>query len=75
MIEAFLCRLLLLKGLSIRLIGKEMIEQKLQYIHLNPLHEKWNLVQEPEDYNYLSAQFYATGDDALALLTDYQEVC
>jgi REP element-mobilizing transposase RayT len=61
--------------LSVDLFGKEMIEQKLQYIHLNPLQDKWKLVQEPEEYVYSSAQFYATGDDALGLLTDYQEVC
>jgi putative transposase len=60
--------------LSVDLIGKEMVKQKLQYIHLNPLQEKWNLVQEPEEYVYSSAQFYLTGEDAFGLFTDYREV-
>jgi hypothetical protein len=41
---------------------------------LNPLQEKWNLVQEPEEYVYSSAQFYLTGEDAFGLFTDYREV-
>ncbi|MGV3586193.1 MAG: transposase [Adhaeribacter sp.] len=61
--------------LSVDLLGKEMVEQKLQYIHLNPLQEKWNLVQKPEAYTYSSAMFYLTGEDAFGFLTDYRETC
>jgi len=61
--------------LSVDLFGKEMVEQKLQYIHLNPLQAKWNLVEKPEAYVYSSAQFYLTGEDRFNLLIDYREVC
>ncbi len=31
---------------------------KLDYIHANPLREKWRLCENPEDYIYSSAAFY-----------------
>ncbi|MFZ2906836.1 MAG: transposase [Cyclobacteriaceae bacterium] len=60
-------------ALAILLDSKEKLEQKLDYIHLNPLQEKWSLVSKPEDYKWSSALFYETGIDEFGVLTDYRE--
>ena len=39
----------------------KLLETKLEYIHLNPLQEQWDLVKQPEDYPYSSALFYEKG--------------
>ncbi len=44
--------------LSIELISIPVIEQKINYIHCNPIREKWNLAKEVTDYKYSSARFY-----------------
>jgi putative transposase len=40
--------------LSVDLFTRKVIEQKLNNIHSNPLHEKWRLAQTPEDYAFSS---------------------
>ena len=60
-------------SLSIDLWTPKVFEQKLDYIHNNPLHEKWQLVKYPEDYKYSSARFYETGIDEFGLLTHYRD--
>ncbi len=60
-------------ALAVRMDSKEKAEQKLDYIHLNPLQEKWNLVNKPEDYKWSSARFYETGIDEFGIITDYGE--
>ncbi len=57
--------------LAILMDSKDKIEQKLEYIHLNPLHEKWNLANRPEDYYWSSAKFYESGQDDFGFLTHY----
>jgi len=37
---------------------------KLNYIHNNPLQERWGLCEKIEDYRYSSARCYITGEDA-----------
>ena len=59
--------------LAIRMDSKEKLEQKLDYTHLNPLQEKWNLVTKPEDYFWSSAKFYEKGVDEFGILTDYRD--
>ena len=44
-------------ALAIELDSREKVEQKIDYIHLNPLQEHWNLVKYPEEYNWSSAKF------------------
>ena len=44
-----------------RLYKQETIEQKLDYIHFNPMRGKWSLVTDPVDYCYSSARFYEKG--------------
>jgi putative transposase len=59
--------------LAIVMDSKDKVEQKIRYIHLNPLQEQWNLVNRPEDYKWSSARFYETGIDEFNILTDYRE--
>lgn len=58
-------------SLSIDLWTHVVFIQKLNYIHNNPIQEKWKLAEYPEDYKYSSAKFYETGDDEFGLLTHY----
>lgn len=48
-------------SLAIELFTEKVFLQELNYIHDNPLQEKWKLVSVPEDYFYSSAKFYFTG--------------
>lgn len=50
-----------------------MTEQKLQYIHLNPVQEKWRLAETPEVYYYSSSRFYLENKDDFGFLTHYLE--
>jgi hypothetical protein len=45
--------------------------QKLNYIHNNPLQDKWKLAEAPEKYVYSSALFYATGRDSFGVMESY----
>ncbi len=47
--------------------------QKLNYIHQNPLQEKWKLADEPARYRYSSALFYETGSSEFDFLYDYRD--
>ncbi|MGZ3757762.1 MAG: transposase [Mucilaginibacter sp.] len=58
---------------SVDLWSLPVITQKINYIHHNPLQDKWQLVQYPEDYKYSSARFYETGVDEFGLLTHYAD--
>jgi hypothetical protein len=58
-------------ALSIDLWRPEVFMQKLDYIHNNPIQEKWRLSLYPEDYRYSSAKFYETGEDEFGLLSHY----
>ena len=55
-------------SLSIDLYTPSVFEQKIEYIHNNPLQEKWNLANEPQDYKYSSATFYQSGIDEFGFL-------
>jgi putative transposase len=61
------------RPLPIEILSIEMLEQKLDYIHENPLQIHWNLVSEPAEYLYSSASFYELGDPRYPWLTDYRE--
>ena len=58
-------------ALSIDLWSESVFMKKLEYIHNNPLQEKWQLAEFPEDYRYSSAKFYETGYDEFGILTSY----
>lgn len=58
-------------SLSIDLWSPTVFMQKLDYIHQNPLQQKWQLSEFPEDYKYSSARFYLTGEDEFGFLRHY----
>ncbi|MCW3073923.1 MAG: transposase [Flaviaesturariibacter sp.] len=57
--------------LSIECRRLPVLEQKLHYIHHNPLGERWRLARQPEDYRYSSAGFYHFGKSEWDFLTHY----
>jgi putative transposase len=59
--------------LAVCMDSKEKFEQKLDYIHFNPLQDHWNLANRPEEYKYSSARFYDSGIDEFNIVTDYRE--
>jgi len=59
--------------MAILIDNKKKVEQKLDYIHLNPLQEKWNLVSSPEHYQWSSAKFYESENEGVDLLTHYMD--
>ncbi len=50
---------------AIELTSNEMIEQRFDYIHMNPV--KAGLVQNPEEYIYSSARNYAEIDNVMEI--------
>lgn len=60
-------------GLSVKISSQKILEQKLKYIHNNPLQEKWNLAVSEDEYKFSSSNFYLTGIDDLGILTHYAE--
>ena len=57
--------------LAVPLTNRMMVEQKLDYIHNNPLQSHWNLAKYPEDYYYSSAGFYLKGEKNFPFLSHY----
>ncbi len=57
-------------SLAIHLYSKEVALQKLKYLHLNPLAERWQLAKEPSDYYWSSASFYDWGASPFGFLSD-----
>ncbi len=51
--------------------SREVVEQKLNYIHNNPLQERWNLASNPCSYKFSSAKFYEEGNNEYGFLTHY----
>ena len=60
-------------SLPILLYTPEVLQQKLEYIHQNPLQEKCKLTEIPENYKYSSANFYETGIDEFDILTHWRD--
>jgi hypothetical protein len=59
--------------LAIHLSSEENLIQKLEYIHNNPIREKWNLASQPEDYKWSSSRFYKDGTDEFGILTHFKK--
>ena len=53
--------------------SRDIVIQKLNYIHNNPLQEKWKLAELPEDYRYSSARFYMQMDNEFDFLKHYTD--
>jgi len=58
-------------SLKIPLWSGKVIDQKLEYIHLNPV--KAGLCEQPEDYKYSSARFYLLNEKNWDFLTHIDE--
>lgn len=59
--------------LSIDLYSRKVIEQKLDYIHNNPVQGKWMLSNDPLGYEYSSVRFYEEGNHQFTFLSHYME--
>ncbi|HTG57328.1 MAG TPA: hypothetical protein VL943_13715 [Niabella sp.] len=57
-----------------RCYDEKMIEQKLDYIHHNPVRGKWNLVNDFVDYKYSSARYYEFGEVEDIAISHYKSV-
>ena len=57
--------------MSVDLFTDKVFDQKFDYIHNNPIQEKWKLAVYPEDYRWSSARYYVTGVDDFGFLTHY----
>ena len=60
--------------LNIELYSENAVQQKVNYIHYNPVKEKWNLAIVPQDYKYSSAKFYMEGIKDWDFLEHYNEI-
>ena len=60
-------------SLSMDVYTQDFFIQKLNYVHNNPIQNKWNLAAIPEEYAYGSALFYATGEDRFGILEHYSD--
>lgn len=60
-------------SLAIHLYSKEVAFQKLQYLHLNPLAEHWQLAKESGEYYWSSASFYEDGSSPFRFLNDLRK--
>jgi len=54
--------------------GEKFIEQKLDYMHMNPCTGKWNLSANPVEYIHSSAKYYATGQQGIYPITNIAEM-
>jgi REP element-mobilizing transposase RayT len=51
----------------------EILEQKMEYIHQNPVAKDWRLAEERADYPYSSAGFYDYGRKPIIEITNLNE--
>ena len=61
-------------SMSIDLFNEKFILQKLNYIHNNPCHPRWELAAHPLDYLYSSARFYYNRENDFEILKHYADV-
>lgn len=60
-------------SLAVHLYTREVMLQKLNYIHLNPLASHWHLVTDPCHYFYSSAAFYERNEKKFDFLKNIWE--
>jgi putative transposase len=59
--------------LAVKIDIRAVAEQKLAYMHNNPLQAHWNLAITPEAYLYSSASYYEMDSKAYSFITHYAE--
>ena len=57
-------------SLSVKIYSRQVALQKLNYIHYNPVSNKWQLSKDDLDYYYSSARFYETSVDEFGFLSN-----
>jgi putative transposase len=57
-------------SLAVHLYSPQVAYQKLNYLHMNPLAEHWQLATDSCDYFYSSARFYEQGIKQFSFLKD-----
>jgi putative transposase len=55
-------------SLAVHLYSRDVAYQKLNYIHSNPLSERWQLAVDPCAYWFSSSRYYAQGLDDFGFL-------
>jgi putative transposase len=50
--------------------NREIFNQKLEYVHNNPIQERWKLVMNPADYRWSSAAYYAGEANELTFISE-----
>ncbi|MDN4165740.1 transposase [Cytophagales bacterium LB-30] len=60
-------------SLSVPLYTREVAYQKMEYIHLNPLAEHWQLATNPCEYQYSTAKFYELGVKEFSFIKDLRD--
>ena len=61
-------------ALGIEIYSRSVAQQKLKYIHFNPVSGKWKLAKDDLDYYYSSARFYEFGIDDFGFLHNLYDV-
>jgi len=56
---------------QVEIFREHVFEQKLDYIHNNPIQPKWQLAGSEMEYKYSSIRFYENGVDEFGFLTNY----
>lgn len=59
--------------LVVELYSRKVFEQKLDYIHRNPVQGKWNLSETDIDYKYSSIRFYEESELVIPFLSHYMD--
>ena len=54
--------------------SRQMILQKLNYLHNNANSGKWKLADSPVEYPHSSAKFYITNEQGVYPVTNYMEL-
>ncbi|HKO81882.1 MAG TPA: hypothetical protein VJU78_15860, partial [Chitinophagaceae bacterium] len=52
--------------------NEKFFNQKLNYVHRNPVSDKWRLVTDYTEYRHSSASFYETGEVKHYEIFDYR---
>jgi len=55
------------------LYNEKFLLHKLNYIHKNPCHPKWDLAAHPCDYLYSSGKFYYNRENSFEILQHYAD--
>ncbi len=58
--------------LAISLSTENILLQKMEYIHNNPLNGKWHLCNYPEEYRWSSAAFYISDKDEFGIVKHFR---